>query len=141
MKTQCPGCLAVLSTLDIYIGKTVKCIKCKKAFTVSEYNRTKQVNDSIPHNLHSNVKQKTYICQNCGLDFDEPDIVPICSREAYAIWFFILLFTTLIGGVILYFVYYNSIKKKFCPHCKSECKPLLTSDCPVGIKLRKSLSP
>jgi uncharacterized paraquat-inducible protein A len=139
MKTQCPECSAIFSAPDTYMGKTAKCPKCQKIFTVSEYNCTNQANDLIPHNSHSNVKQKTYICQNCGLDFDEPEKVAICSRTAYAIWLFILLITTFIGGVILYFVYYNTIKK-VCPYCKTKCKTLLRSDSPMGIKLRRSLN-
>lgn len=83
---------------------------------------------------------KTYICQNCGLDFDQPQKGELCSRSAYIFWFFFLLFTTFIGAVILYFFYYGYQKKQLCPYCKFVCKPLLLSKSPMGIKLAHSLS-
>jgi len=83
---------------------------------------------------------KTYICQKCGCDFDKPKEGELCSRPAYIFWFFFLLFTTLIGAVILYFFYYGYKKKQLCPFCNSDCKPLLLSNSPMGIKLAHSLA-
>jgi uncharacterized paraquat-inducible protein A len=38
MKVQCPQCVITFDVPDIYVGKTVKCLKCNQSFTASSKN-------------------------------------------------------------------------------------------------------